>query len=96
VTRLRAGGTYIHSMRLYLVAYQTPEAEFVGAAIVEAFDSFKARQCAEEADIHQPGALSVVTQIDTAPPNLIGRRLSPRDVAVLIKSGPQKRPAPSV
>jgi hypothetical protein len=83
-------------MRLYLVACQTHQAEFLGAAIVEASDSFKARERAEEANIHQPGALSVVTQIDTAPPNLIGRRLSPRDVAVLIKSGPKKPPAPSV
>jgi hypothetical protein len=83
-------------MRLYLVAYQSHAAEFLGAAIVQAFDEFWARRRAEEADIHQPGALSVVTQIDTAPPNLIGRRLSPRDVAVLIKSGPKKPPAPSV
>jgi hypothetical protein len=83
-------------MRLYLVAYQSHQAEFVGAAIVEAFNSFKARERAEKAGIYQPGALSVVTAIDAAPPDLIGRRLSPRDVAVLIKSGPKKPPAPSV
>jgi hypothetical protein len=85
-----------HSMRLYLVAYQTPKAEFVGAAIVRAFDEFRARQHAEEAGIHQPGALSQVSQIDEAPPDLIGRRLSPRDVARLVKAGPKKPPAPSV
>jgi hypothetical protein len=61
-------------MALCYVAYQTPEAEFVGAAIVEAFGSFKARERAEEAAIHQPGALSVVTRIDAAPPDLIGWR----------------------
>jgi hypothetical protein len=83
-------------MALFYVAYQTHEAEFVGAAIVEAFDSFKARERAEEADIHQPGALSVVTRIDAAPPDLIGRRLSPRDVARLVSRGPKKPPAPSV
>jgi hypothetical protein len=46
-------------MRLYLVAYQTLEGVFLGAAIVEAFDSFKARERAEEAGIHRPGAVSV-------------------------------------
>jgi hypothetical protein len=35
-------------MRLYLVAYQPHDAEFVGAAIVVAFDEFKAREAAEE------------------------------------------------
>jgi hypothetical protein len=34
-------------MRLYLVAYQTHQAEFVGAAIVEAFDQHRARERAE-------------------------------------------------
>jgi hypothetical protein len=41
-------------MRLYLVAYQTHQAEFVGAAIVEAFDQHRARERAEEAGIYQP------------------------------------------
>jgi hypothetical protein len=37
-----------------------------------------------------------VTQIDAATPYLIGRKLSLRDVAKLLKSGPKKPPAPSV
>ena len=78
-----------------MLCTQTLEGVFLGAAIVEAFDSFKARERAEEAGIHQPGALSVVTQIDTAPPDLIGRRLSPRDVARLVRGG-KKPPAASV
>lgn len=83
-------------MRLYLVAYQSHQAEFVGAAIVEAFDQLRARERAEEAGIHQPGAMSVVTQVNDVPPDLIGRKLSPRDVKKLITSGPKKPPAPSV
>jgi hypothetical protein len=83
-------------MRLYLVAYTSHAAEFLGAAIVQAFDEFWARRRAEEAGIHQPGALSQVTPIDAAPPHLIGRRLSPRDIAALVKRGPKKPPAPSV
>ena len=83
-------------MRLYLVAYQSHQAELVGATIVEAFDPFRARERAEADGIHQPGALSTVTHIDAAPPELIGRRLSPRDVRKIIKSGPTKPPAPSV
>jgi hypothetical protein len=83
-------------MRLYLVAYQSPEeAEFVGAAIVEAFDQSQARERAEAAGIHRPGALSVVTQVDAVPAELIGRKLSPRDVNRLVTSGPKKPPAPS-
>jgi hypothetical protein len=83
-------------MRLYLVAYQSHQAEFLGAAIVEAFDQIKARERAEEAGFHQPGALSVVTQVDAVPPDLIGRKLSPRDVKKLVTSGPKKPPAPSL
>jgi hypothetical protein len=75
------------AMRLYLVAYQTHAAEFVGAAIVEAFDPFKARERAEAEGIHVPGVLSTVTHIDAAPPELVGRKLSPRDVHAIIKSG---------
>jgi hypothetical protein len=82
--------------RLYLVAYQTHQAEFVGAAIVEAFDQWKARERAEAAGIHQPGAMSVVTQVEAVPPDLIGRKLSPRDVKKLVTSGPKKPPAPSL
>jgi hypothetical protein len=37
----------------------------------------------------------VVTAIDAAPSDLIGRQLSPRDVAKL-NGGPKKPPAPSV
>jgi hypothetical protein len=83
-------------MRLYLVAYQSHEAEFLGAAIVEAFDQIKARERAEAAGIHQPGAMSIVTQVDAVPPDLIGRKLSLRDVKKLVTSGPRKPPAPSV
>jgi hypothetical protein len=83
-------------MRLYLVAYQSREAEFLGAAVVEAFDQIKARERAEAAGIHQPGALSVVTQVEAVPPDLIGRKLSPRDVKKLVTSGPKKPPAPSL
>jgi pyridoxine/pyridoxamine 5'-phosphate oxidase len=74
-------------MRLYLVAYQSHEAELVGAAIVEAFDQWSER--AEAACIHQPGAMSVVTQVEAVPPDLIGRKLSPRDVKKLVTSGPK-------
>jgi hypothetical protein len=77
-------------MRLYLVAYQSHQAEFLGAAVVEAFDQIKARERAEA------GALSVVTQVDAVPPDLIGRKLSPRDVKKLVTCGPKKPPAPSV
>jgi hypothetical protein len=83
-------------MRLYLVAYQSHEAEFLGAAIVEAFDQSKARERAEAAGIHQPGAMSVVNQVDAVPPDLIGRKLSPREVKKLVTSGPKKPPAPPV
>jgi hypothetical protein len=83
-------------MRLYLVAYQSHQAEFLGAAVVEAFDQIKARERAEAAGIHQPGAMSIVTQVDAVPPDLIGRKLSPRDVKKLVTGGPKKPPAPSV
>jgi hypothetical protein len=87
-------------MRLYLFAYQTHRAEFVGAAIVRAFDQFKAREKAEAYGIHQPGALSVVTQVEGVPTELDGRKLSPRDVMKILKAnpiaGPKKPPAPSL
>jgi hypothetical protein len=83
-------------MRLYLVAYQTQQAEFVGAAVVEAFDPYLARERAEAQGIHQPGAMSTVTHVDGVPPELIGRKLSPRDVLKIINSGPKKPAAPSV
>jgi hypothetical protein len=83
-------------MRLYLVAYQSHEAEFLGAAAIEAFDQIKTRERAEAAGIHQPGAMSVVTPVDAVPPDLIGRKLSPRDVKKLVTDGPKKPPAPSV
>jgi hypothetical protein len=40
--------------------------------------------------------MSVVTQVDAVPPDLIGRKLWPRDIAKLIKSGPKKPAAPSL
>jgi hypothetical protein len=83
-------------MRLYLIAYQTHQAEFLGAAIVAAFDEFKAREAAQRAGIHQPGALAAVTQVSAVPADLIGRKLSLRDVKKLVTSGPKKPPAPSV
>jgi hypothetical protein len=45
---------------------------------VTAFDQIKARERAEEAGIHQPGAMSVVTQVDVRPSD--GRVVS-NDVA---------------
>ena len=81
-------------MRLYLVAYQSHQAEFVGAAIVRAFDEFKARETAEADGIHQPGMLSVVTRVDGVPPELIGRKLSLRDVMKIVTRGP-KKPKPA-
>jgi hypothetical protein len=42
------------------------------------------------------GALSVVTSVDAVPADLIGRKLSPRDVKKLVTSGPKKPAAPSV
>ena len=83
-------------MRLYLVAYQSHQAEFVGAAIVEAFDPFKARERVEAEGIHQPGMLSTVAHVDGVPRELIGRKLSPRDMMKIISSGPKKPPAPSL
>jgi len=83
-------------MRLYLVAYQSHQAEFLGGAIVAAFDEFKAREAAERAGIHHPGALAAVTQVSAVPADLIGRKLSPRDVKKLVTSGPKKPPAPSL
>jgi hypothetical protein len=83
-------------MRLYLGAYQSHQAEFLGAAVVAAFDEFKAREAAGRAGILQPGALAAVTQVDAVPADLIGRKLSPRDVERLVKRGPKKPPAPSV
>jgi hypothetical protein len=80
-------------MRLYLVAYQTHQAEFVGAAIVEAFDPYLARGRAEADGIHQPGAMSTVTHIDGAPPELIGSKLSPRDVMKILKASSKASPS---
>ena len=51
-------------MRLYLVACQSHQAEFLGAAVVEAFDQIKARERAEAAGIHQAGVMSIVTQVE--------------------------------
>jgi hypothetical protein len=67
-------GPILSAMRLYLVSYQSHQAEFVGAAIVEAFDPYLARERAEAAGIHQPGAMSIVTHVDGVPPELIGGR----------------------
>jgi hypothetical protein len=96
----RVARSYIVGMRPYLVAYQTRQAEFVGAAIVEAFDPYLARERAEADGIHQPDAMSTVTHIDGAPPDLVGRKLSPRDVVKILKASskacPKKPPAPSV
>jgi hypothetical protein len=83
-------------MPLFLVAYQSHHAELLGAAIVEAFDPPRAREKAEAAGLHQPGALSVVTRIDAAPADLIGRKLSRRDIAVLVRGEAKKPPAASL
>jgi hypothetical protein len=40
--------------------------------------------------------MSVVTQVDAVPPEVIGRKLSPRDVKKLLTSGPKKPPAASL
>jgi hypothetical protein len=87
---------YIGGMRLYLVAYQTHQAEFVGAAIVQAFDPYLARERAEAQGLHQPGAMSTVTHVERVPPELIGRKLSPRDVMKILNASPKKPPAPSL
>ena len=42
----------------------SPQAEFLGAAVVEAFDQIKARERAEAAGIHQAGVMSIVTQVE--------------------------------
>jgi hypothetical protein len=84
-------------MRMYLVSYLSHQkAEFVGAAIVEAFDPYLARERAEAAGIHQPGTMSTVTQVDGVPPELIGRKLSPREVMKILSNGPKKPAAPSL
>jgi hypothetical protein len=83
-------------MPWFLVAYQSHSAEFLGAAIVEAFDPPRAREKAEAAGIHQPGALPVVTRINAVPADLIGRKLSPRDVAILVRGEAKKPPAASL
>ena len=86
-------------MRMYLVEYQTHQAEFVSAAIVEAFDPYLARERAEAQGIHQPGAMSTVSHVDGVPPELIGRKLSLRDVMDILKTASTKKkkpPAPSL
>jgi hypothetical protein len=40
--------------------------------------------------------MSTVTHVDDVPPELIGRKLSPRDVMKIIGSGPKKPAAPSL
>jgi hypothetical protein len=51
-TRILPRPPYISCMPWFLVAYQSHSAEFLGAAIVEAFDPPRAREKAEAAGIH--------------------------------------------
>jgi hypothetical protein len=90
---------YITGMRLYLVAYQNHQAEFVGAAIGEALDPDSARERAEAHGIHQPGAMLTVTQVSAVPVELLGRKLSRRNVMDILKANSTKKkkpPAPSL
>jgi hypothetical protein len=80
----------------FCVAYQTDQGEFVAAAIVESFDIGMAREDAEAAGIHTPGALSTVIQVTGVAGEWIGRRLLPGDVARLLETVPKKPPARSI
>jgi hypothetical protein len=70
-------------MALFFLASTIDGASFAGGTIVQAFDPVSARDDAEAAGLHVPGApLSIVTQLDAAsvPPELIGRKLSRAEI----------------
>jgi hypothetical protein len=79
-------------MPFFLVSYQSAEAEFLGAAIVEAPGEGFARIAAEDAGIHVHGALSVVTEVVEVPPAWVGRQLSPRDAARAVAAAKRRQP----
>jgi hypothetical protein len=79
-------------MPLYLLRYRGADHEVIGLAIVSALDEILARRTAEAANIHCPGALYTVDQLDpdSVPAALIGRRLTADNFIV------KKPRAPSV
>jgi hypothetical protein len=64
----------------------------IGLAIVSSLDEILTRRTAEAADIHPPGAVCIVEQLDpeTVPLAMIGRRFTPEVMAI------NKPPAPSI
>jgi hypothetical protein len=79
-------------MPLYLLRYRGADHQVIGLAIVSALDDILARRTAEAANIHWPGALCTVDELDpdSVPPVLIGRRLTADNFIV------KKPRAPSV
>jgi hypothetical protein len=77
-------------MPLFLLRYRGADHRVIGLAIVSALDEILARRTAEAADIHWPGAVCTLDELDPAsvPPAMIGRRLALEDL--------KKPPAPSV
>jgi hypothetical protein len=80
-------------MPLYLLRYRGVDHSVVGLAIVSALDEILARRTAEAANLHWPGAVCTVDELDPAsvPAALIGRRFSLEELAV---KKPPARSAP--
>jgi hypothetical protein len=81
-----------HGQQFYLLRYRGADHEVIGLAVVSALDEILARRTAEAANIHCPGAVCTVDQLDpdSVPPVLIGRRITADNFIV------RKPRAPSV
>jgi hypothetical protein len=77
-------------MPLYLLRYRGADHDVIGLAIVSALDEILARRTADAANLHWPGAVCTVDEVDPAsvPPALIGRRFNFGELAV--KKSPAK------
>jgi hypothetical protein len=71
-------------MPLFLLSYREVDQTVIGFAVVEALDQILARRAAQASNIHCPGALCTVVEIDPASvaPILIGRRLPLEDFVI--------------
>jgi hypothetical protein len=71
-------------MPVYLLRYRGTDHEVIGLAIVSAPDEILARDTAEAANLHWPGALCLVDELDpdSVPAVLIGRRLTAENFIV--------------
>jgi hypothetical protein len=84
-------------MPLFFLRYIDSKARTIGAVIVDEFDPILARHTADELGLSFPGPCSA-EKLDPAdvPPELIGRKLTRRDIGRLVSAGPKKPPAASV